>query len=203
MDEKLVRKMFALLNRAGVTDRGDRLTLMSAILHRPIDSTNDCTDIEIRGIVDTLDYWKVAGELQTRTFATVAAEKRLIEKLAGDGQEPSETQSSPAVPGTNPEETQMMQDSRNERIMMHDTRGHQLVEVQFDSGDGTTFTYAWGGEGELQIGDRVQTPPAWWLPEEDAEYVKLSAATVTALGSDYPGTITLLTKKIEEKHNEV
>lgn len=46
--------MFALLHRAGITDRDDRLTLTGAILHRPVTSTKDLTDIEIRGVVDTL-----------------------------------------------------------------------------------------------------------------------------------------------------
>ncbi len=166
-EQRRMRLMFALVRDTGITDRAERLALLGAILHQPVDSSNDLTATEIRGIVDTLNYWKVSGELRTRAHSILA------------------------------------QGARHEKgkIVMRDQRGHQLIQVQFEPA-GSLFTYAWAGDGDLAVGDKVQTPPTWWLPATDPEFPEASIGTVCALGSDYPGTITVLTTKVEENENE-
>jgi hypothetical protein len=63
----LVRKVFALLGAAHVTDRGERLRLLRWMLHDPtIASTNDLGEHELRAVADTLAYWQSLNELESR-----------------------------------------------------------------------------------------------------------------------------------------
>jgi hypothetical protein len=117
----------------------------------------------VRGIIDVLDGWKRIGELQTRCYGAVAAERKLL----------------------NPEK---------ETVMMQDQHGHQLIRVKFDDRD-NLYSYAWAGEGELAVGDQVETPVPYWVPPEDAISAKPGIATVVELGSDWAGTTTALTRK--------
>lgn len=185
--DRRVRRMFALLREAEVEDRNDRLILMSNILARPVESTNDMDTVEINGVVDVLDYWKRQGELKTRCSATInvgGGQNRTAdgqsatapaEQTAGDGQISREAHMTAAVPGP----------------PLKDRAGHQIVQVAFDDG-GNWFTYVWAGEGELKLGDKVSTPAPWWIPSTDPDHGKPGVAEVVALGSYYEGVMTAL-----------
>lgn len=67
---------------------------------------------------------------------------------------------------------------------LRDSRGRQLVQVELGT---VAYTYAWDGDGELQIGDLVTVPGAWFLPHSGPQ-----EATVCGLGSDYVGDISLV-----------
>lgn len=69
------RRLFALLHRANITGRDERLALLTAILHRPVDSTADLTDIELRATVDVLSYWDRLNELPTRAANAINTAK--------------------------------------------------------------------------------------------------------------------------------
>jgi hypothetical protein len=66
------------------------------------------------------------------------------------------------------------------------------IQVEFDRADGTRskpYTYAWGGEVPVQIGDRVRTPrPYVWMGW------RTDVGTVTRLGSGYEGPVLTLTR---------
>lgn len=156
--------MFALLNQARIKDRDNRLALISGILHRPVFSTSDMNDIEVHAVVDILDYWKRSERLEEQCLSAIAAER-----------------TNEATVGSN-----CSQCARS-----HDERGYQLVQVQFEPG-GAAFTYSWVGEGELAVGDQVETPPK--EPESQP-----GVATVCALGSHYDGTVTALKNRIGNK----
>lgn len=69
---KLVRRMFALMGEARITDRGDRFDLYRWMISDPrVYSTNDLDETEIRTIADTLEYWKRNGELEVRARTAV------------------------------------------------------------------------------------------------------------------------------------
>lgn len=172
--------MFALLGKSGITAREDRLTLVGRILHRPVETTNDLSEIEIHAVVDILDYWNRIDELPTRCAATVAEEQRVTASAqdVGDRQNPIEPQSDDTVPD----------------IPLRDARGNQLIQVQFEHA-GQAFTYVWGGDGDLSVGDKVRIPPARWSTMINDPG---TVAAVCFLGSHYDGTITVLTKKAEE-----
>lgn len=96
--------MFALLRQATIQDRNQRLTILSAILAKNVESVSDLDTAEINGIVDVLDYWKRENELHERCYAILypATEKPKI-AFAVDGPPPN-------------------------------AAGRQLVQVQFESG---------------------------------------------------------------------
>lgn len=51
----LARRMFAVLNAAGIKDKADRLAEVSAIIGREIASSSEMTDFEARQVVATLE----------------------------------------------------------------------------------------------------------------------------------------------------
>jgi hypothetical protein len=70
----LVRKAFALFNEGGVSARDHRLAVSSFITWRTIGSTDDLSEVDIRAIVNTLEYWKSCGEIEYRC-------RRVVDKL--------------------------------------------------------------------------------------------------------------------------
>lgn len=63
----LVRKVYALLGAAHISERADKLRLFRWILHDPsIMSTNDLNQAELEGIAATLAGWQRQGELESR-----------------------------------------------------------------------------------------------------------------------------------------
>ncbi|MBE5440175.1 Uncharacterised protein [Mycobacteroides abscessus subsp. abscessus] len=62
----LVRRMFALFREGGVQERPDRLAVVSYVTWRRIGSTNDLTETDIRAVVATLEYWRLAGQIEYR-----------------------------------------------------------------------------------------------------------------------------------------
>lgn len=63
----LVRKVFALLGAAKVTERRDRLNLYQWIMHDPsVMSTDDLNQIELDVVANTLEHWQRNGELEVR-----------------------------------------------------------------------------------------------------------------------------------------
>jgi hypothetical protein len=183
--------MFALLHEANVEDRDQRLILLSRILARPVESTNELDTVEVNGVVDVLSHWKRQDELKTRCSAIIdfgggqsSTEAQGLgattEQTAGDGHSSRATQHVPAVPGP----------------PLQDSRGHQIVQVTFGGG-GNWFTYIWCGEGELKLGDMVKTPPPWWMPSTDPQAGDPGLAEVVALGSHYIGVMTALKERAE------
>jgi hypothetical protein len=79
-------------------------------------------------------------------------------------------------------------------VQFVDARGNQLVQVQFTPG-GRNYTYAWDGDEKLQVGDVVETPTNWRCTCADPECGKPKMAMVCALGSEYRGIVTLLTRR--------
>lgn len=70
VDEQLwqrrCRHLYALLREAHIQDREDRLNLFRWICHDPsISSTNDLDLITLGMVVDTLEYWKREGRLES------------------------------------------------------------------------------------------------------------------------------------------
>jgi hypothetical protein len=55
-----LRRLFAVLHKAGVHNRNDRLSLYQFIVCRPITSTNDLTGPEIDGIIQAVENWASA-----------------------------------------------------------------------------------------------------------------------------------------------
>lgn len=65
----VVRRMFALFNEGGVggaQQRAGRLAVSSYVTWRRIGSTDDLSEADIRAIVLTLEYWRVAGQIEYR-----------------------------------------------------------------------------------------------------------------------------------------
>lgn len=62
----LVRRMFALFREGGVEQRDDRLAVCSFITWRPIKSTNELTERDVRAIGGTLEYWRACGAIAYR-----------------------------------------------------------------------------------------------------------------------------------------
>lgn len=61
----LVRKVFALLGAAHVTNREERLNLLRWMLHDPsVTSTNDLGEYELKLVADLLEKWQRDGELE-------------------------------------------------------------------------------------------------------------------------------------------
>ncbi|MEC4840524.1 hypothetical protein R2360_13655 [Mycobacteroides chelonae] len=59
--------MFALFHLGGVQQkRADRLAVASYITWRRIGSTDDLAEDDIRAIVATLEYWRLAGQIEYR-----------------------------------------------------------------------------------------------------------------------------------------
>lgn len=68
----LVKKVFALLGQAKVTERADRLKLYRWIMHDPsVTSTDDLDQMELDTIAKTLEYWQRNGELESRARAVI------------------------------------------------------------------------------------------------------------------------------------
>lgn len=57
------RQLFALLRQAGAT-HNEHHELFTRILYRPIESTNDLSDIELQGCIDVLRYWDRLGNIK-------------------------------------------------------------------------------------------------------------------------------------------
>ena len=73
----LVRAMFGLLNDGGVggkDDRRARLAVYSFITWRDITTTDDLSEVDIKGVLKTLEYWKACGEIEYRC-------RRIAEKI--------------------------------------------------------------------------------------------------------------------------
>lgn len=62
----LTRLMFALLSEGRMTARPQRLAVYEFITWRTVDSTDDLSEVDIKGIVDALKYWKACGEIEYR-----------------------------------------------------------------------------------------------------------------------------------------
>ena len=128
-----IRRLFALLRDAEVSERADRLTLMTYLIRRDVDSVTNLSEIELRAVIDILEYWRRVRELKTRCFAAIE-ESRIRKSI------PTESPTNPAAP-------------------VKDSEDRQLIQVKF-SPAGASFTYAWAGEGDLKVGDEVVTPTA-------------------------------------------
>lgn len=73
----LVRRLFALFREGGLgakEDRPGRLAVCSFITWRPVGSTDELTERDIRVIGATLEYWKACGEIEYRC-------RRIAEKM--------------------------------------------------------------------------------------------------------------------------
>ena len=65
----LVRHLFALFGEAGVGHkdaRARRLAVCEYVTWRPISSTDDLSERDIRAAITTLEYWKSCGQLSYR-----------------------------------------------------------------------------------------------------------------------------------------
>lgn len=67
-NDRQTRRLFALLREGGVSERVNRLQVMSVIMGRKIATSDDLSQIEVRAVIDTLDYWKRQGELGQRCW---------------------------------------------------------------------------------------------------------------------------------------
>ncbi|MFN6543895.1 hypothetical protein ACPCIR_12800 [Mycobacterium sp. NPDC051198] len=75
----VVRRMFALYREGGVggqEQRPARLAVASYVTWRPISTTDDLTERDIRAIVGTLEYWRMCGEIEYRC-------RRIAEAMQG------------------------------------------------------------------------------------------------------------------------
>lgn len=73
MGGKLTRKLFALLNKAGITDRQQRLQFCGWMIGRNITSSSDLTPIELDEITTQLWKWNKTGVLTAKVAAAVGA----------------------------------------------------------------------------------------------------------------------------------
>lgn len=64
--------MHVLWRLAGVTDRADRLALTSAIVGRPLVTSNDLQDWEAAGVIRYMQRMEDRGELTRRAAAWLA-----------------------------------------------------------------------------------------------------------------------------------
>ncbi|SLE07589.1 Uncharacterised protein [Mycobacteroides abscessus subsp. abscessus] len=63
----LVRRMFALFHVGGVQQkRADRLAVASYVTWRRIRTTDDLSEADIKAVVATLEYWRLAGQIEYR-----------------------------------------------------------------------------------------------------------------------------------------
>ena len=72
---KQVRHLFALLHKANITDRDERLNLLAAIICKPVTSTNDLTEHDLQACIDTLTYFDRNNELQTQCHKLLAGNR--------------------------------------------------------------------------------------------------------------------------------
>lgn len=65
--EKLVKRTFALMRDAKISERDDRINLFRWILQDPsVTSTNDLNEAELDTVVRVLSYWQRNEELVSR-----------------------------------------------------------------------------------------------------------------------------------------
>lgn len=64
--KNLVRCMFALFREGGVEQRNRRLAVMEYVTWRRITTTDDMTELDIKAVIRTLEYWKAVGQLRYR-----------------------------------------------------------------------------------------------------------------------------------------
>lgn len=62
----LVRRMFALFREGRVERREHRLAVCAYVTWRTITSTDDLSELDLRAVVQTLEYWKACGEIEYR-----------------------------------------------------------------------------------------------------------------------------------------
>lgn len=129
-----IRRLFALLRDAEVSERADRLTLMTYLIRRDVDSVTNLSEIELRAVIDILEYWRRVRELKTRCSAAIEESRGRRKSI------PAESSADPSAP-------------------VKDSEDRQLIQVKF-SPSGASFTYAWAGDGDLKVGDEVVTPTA-------------------------------------------
>lgn len=70
----LVRRMFALFREGHVEQREQRLAVCEYITWRPIATTDDLTEVDIRAITQTLEYWRSCDAIEYRC-------RRIAEKM--------------------------------------------------------------------------------------------------------------------------
>jgi len=58
--------MFALLGDGHVKAREHRLAVCSFITWRDIATTDELSEVDIKGVVAALEYWKACGEIEYR-----------------------------------------------------------------------------------------------------------------------------------------
>ncbi|WP_079668832.1 hypothetical protein [Mycobacteroides abscessus] len=59
--------MFALFHVGGVQQkRADRLAVASYVTWRRIRTTDDLSEADIKAVVATLEYWRLAGQIEYR-----------------------------------------------------------------------------------------------------------------------------------------
>ena len=63
----LVRKMFALFGEGGVHARDRRLAVCEFVTWRPVSSTDDLSEADIKAVVITLEYWTACDEIEYRS----------------------------------------------------------------------------------------------------------------------------------------
>ena len=69
------RQVFALLREAGISEREERLNLFRWIVSdQTVSSTNDLNVHDLKGIAQTLAYWKAKGELVQRAHEHIKPE---------------------------------------------------------------------------------------------------------------------------------
>jgi hypothetical protein len=65
--ERLIRRLFALLGEARITERRARLNLYRWFCHDlTVTSTDNLDERELRGLADLLEDWKRRGELEAQ-----------------------------------------------------------------------------------------------------------------------------------------
>lgn len=63
-----MRHMFALIRNANITGRRERMHIVRFALCRDVTSCTELSVIELQTVIDVLDHWKRAGELQQRCW---------------------------------------------------------------------------------------------------------------------------------------
>lgn len=73
----------------------------------------------------------------------------------------------------------------------------QRIEVMFTNGNPRPYAYAWGGEGDINLGDLVHVPrpPKW----KGAHW---GLAQVTRIGTGYEGPVATIAKRFKEIQEE-
>lgn len=62
----LVRCMFALFREGKVEERNRRLAVMEYVTWRRVTTTDEMSELDIKAVIRTLEYWKAVGQLQYR-----------------------------------------------------------------------------------------------------------------------------------------